>query len=113
MKTTQALFDEFSAAIQFPYYFGENWDAFRDCLLDLEWLSAEACGVIVSDSQSLLEESPRDLEILVEYLEEAGSEFKQEGKRFFTLFQYEGENKAKMCETLESVGVFFQEIDIK
>lgn len=113
MKTTQGLFDEFSAAMQLPYYFGENWDAFRDCLLDLKWLSAEAYGVIVSNSQSLLEVSPRDLEILLEYLEEAATEFKQEGKRFFTLFQYEGENKAKMCETLESAGVFSLEIDIK
>jgi hypothetical protein len=56
---------------------------------------------------------PRDPEILLEYLEEAATEFKQEGKRFFTLFQYEGENKAKMCETLESAGVFSLEIDIK
>lgn len=112
LKTTQGLFDEFSAAMQFPYYFGENWNAFRDCLLDLEWLSSDAYGVVVSDSQRLLEESPKDLEILIDYLEEAGSEFKQEGKRFVTLFHCEGENKAQVYQTLESVGVFFQEIDI-
>ncbi len=113
MKTTQSLFDEFSAAMQFPYYFGENWDAFRDCLLDLEWLSGEAHGVIVTNSHSLLEKSPEDLEILLDDLEEAGSEFKQQGKRFVTLFQYEGEKKSEVYKTLESVGVFFQEIDIK
>ena len=39
-KTTAALFDEFAAALQFPCYFGENWDAFDECLNDLEWLRA-------------------------------------------------------------------------
>ncbi|MGB7067863.1 MAG: barstar family protein [Pyrinomonadaceae bacterium] len=113
MKTTQGLFDEFSAAMQFPYYFGENWDAFRDCLLDLEWLPGEAHGVIVTNSHSLLEESSKDLGILFDDLEEAGSEFKQQGKRFVTLFQYEGEKKTEVYKTLESVGLFFQEIEIK
>jgi RNAse (barnase) inhibitor barstar len=112
MKTTEGLFDEFSAAIQFPYYFGENWNAFRDCLLDLEWLPGEVYGIIISDSQRLLEESPEDLDILIDYLEEAGAEFKQAGKRFVTLFHCEGKNKAEVRKTLQSVGVFFHEIDI-
>jgi RNAse (barnase) inhibitor barstar len=32
--TKGALFDEMSAALQFPPYWGENWDALRDCLAD-------------------------------------------------------------------------------
>ena len=40
--TEPAFFDECAAAWQFPYYFGENWDAFEECLTDLEWLPAEA-----------------------------------------------------------------------
>jgi hypothetical protein len=35
MQTLDALFDEFSAAWQFPYYFGYNWAAFDECLSDL------------------------------------------------------------------------------
>jgi hypothetical protein len=30
MTTTASLLDEFSAALQFPYYFGGNWDAFDE-----------------------------------------------------------------------------------
>ena len=112
MKTTQGLFDEFSAAMQFPYYFGENWDAFRDCLLDLEWLSGDAYGLIITNSHDLLKGSPQDLDILIDNLHEAASEFKEAGKRFVTLFHCEGENKTEVYKTLQSVGVFFQEISI-
>src|SRR5262245_41285350 len=34
-STATKLFDEFAAALQFPDYFGENWDAFSDCFADL------------------------------------------------------------------------------
>ena len=28
------FFDELAAALQFPYYFGQNWSAVRDCITD-------------------------------------------------------------------------------
>jgi hypothetical protein len=54
MDTVQSLFDEFAAALQFPYYFGENWPAFDECLADLEWLPGDAYILIITDSQLLL-----------------------------------------------------------
>lgn len=54
MTTTQGLFDEFSAAMHFPYYFGENWNAFRDCLLDLEWLPGEVYGIVITNLKDCL-----------------------------------------------------------
>ena len=52
-----AFFDESSAALQFPDYFGENWDAFRDCLADLSWLRAEAVVLLLADAAHLLEKA--------------------------------------------------------
>jgi RNAse (barnase) inhibitor barstar len=50
MRDEQGLFDEFAAALQFPYYFGENWDALRDCLTDLMWLPAKGYAVVIQDA---------------------------------------------------------------
>jgi hypothetical protein len=35
MRSRTGLFDEFAAALQFPLYFGENADAFDECVRDL------------------------------------------------------------------------------
>lgn len=35
-----ALFDELYNALNFPGYFGFNWDALSDCLCDLNWISS-------------------------------------------------------------------------
>lgn len=63
MRTTQALFNEVSAALQFPYYFGENWDAFDDCICDLDWLLPTP-GIIVliyGYGRVLIDDNPKEL----------------------------------------------------
>jgi RNAse (barnase) inhibitor barstar len=38
ITTTEALFGELSQRLQFPDYFGANWDALWECIRDLSWL---------------------------------------------------------------------------
>ena len=71
-RTVPALFDEFAAALQFPYYFGENWDALYECLTDLEWLPGDANILFITDSQWLLDrESSEKFALLLDVLENA------------------------------------------
>src|SRR5438132_9903762 len=56
--TRKELFHELAAALQFPYYFGDNWDAVDECLNDLEWLQAEAYVLFITNSDALLESEP-------------------------------------------------------
>ena len=57
-RTVAALYDEWSAALQFPLTFGENWDALRDCLADLVWLRADAVVLCLTDAGKLLDQAP-------------------------------------------------------
>lgn len=53
-RTKAGFFREISAAMQFPSYFGENWDALSECLCDLnEWLSFKAVTVVIDDYDRL------------------------------------------------------------
>ena len=57
--TRDALFQEWAAALQFLWYFGWNWDAFDECIADLEWLAADAYLLVVTN---ILDVLARDVE---------------------------------------------------
>jgi hypothetical protein len=60
MRTYNSYFDEISAAMQFPYYFGSNLNALNDCLRDLDWLPGKAYILAVLDASELLIDEDED-----------------------------------------------------
>jgi len=74
MRNTEALMNEFAAALQFFDGFGENWYALEECLdyLD-EWLPADAYVLVVESAEELLQESGiGELVSLLKVLDAAG-----------------------------------------
>ncbi|MDH6677826.1 hypothetical protein M2284_002025 [Rhodococcus sp. LBL1] len=61
MPTVAALFDEFAAALQFPYYFGRNKDAFDECFSEIGDTVGDDAVVLVLDADVLLNEQPTQL----------------------------------------------------
>jgi len=76
-RTWKGLFDEFSAALQFPAYFGENADAFDECIADLAWLPPRNGYVIVvgEPGQVLINAGAGALSALVSSLQRAAQEW--------------------------------------
>lgn len=75
-RTVPDFFDEIAAALQFPYYFGENWNAFAECIADLDWIEGDAYLLMVSDASLLLSEADtEDFSILMQTLSRANEEW--------------------------------------
>lgn len=80
--TVPGLFDEAAAALQFPAYFGENWDAFDDCVTDLGWLPADLYLLLVTQAGAFLSAAPDDdLRIAAEILGDANRRWASPGGR--------------------------------
>jgi Barstar (barnase inhibitor). len=75
-RMVETFFDEIGAALQFPYYFGENWNALSDCIRDLEWLPGDLYTVLISEADLLLNRAdPEDFRILIRILARANVEW--------------------------------------
>ncbi len=75
MHTTAGVFDEFAAAFQFPYYFGENKDAFDECLRDLPDFVGDAPGyvAVIRDADELLADQPGQRQWFTEAMRDAAT----------------------------------------
>lgn len=53
VKNDADLFKTISTALNFPDYFGNNWDAFEECLSDMEWLPTKSYVLMLFDAENL------------------------------------------------------------
>ncbi len=82
-----ALLDGLAASGAFPAWFGHNWDALSDCLVDLSWAPAQGYVVLVEEWESFAVAWPRDAGIAREVLEHAAAEWSARGTPFVALLR--------------------------
>jgi hypothetical protein len=46
-RTAPELFDGIATSCGFPDYFGRNWNALKDCLLDFSWIRPKPSGFVL------------------------------------------------------------------
>ncbi|MEO5957243.1 MAG: barstar family protein [Nitrospiraceae bacterium] len=71
-QTTDGLLREWARALDFPDYFGHNWDALEECLADLEWLPAKGYILLITDAVQVLPDDEEEYATLLEVLRDAG-----------------------------------------
>jgi hypothetical protein len=54
------LLDQLADVMSFASYFGNNWDAFEECVNDLSWKSAPGYVLIILDAFSLVQHLPEE-----------------------------------------------------
>lgn len=71
-QTTAGLLTEHARALDFPDYFGHNWDALEECLTDLEWLPAKGYILLITNAGCVLPDDEEEYETFLEILRDAG-----------------------------------------
>ena len=79
----EALMERVARAMEFPRWFGGNWDALEDCLTDLSWSSA-AGHVLLFEGAGELPGDERG--ILVDVLASAAAWWVDRERPFFAVF---------------------------
>ena len=67
--TKERFLQELAAALQFPHYFGDNWDALEECLGDLDWLDTSHLTLIITNTDKLLTHHEPDLGVFLTILQ--------------------------------------------
>lgn len=122
MRDLQGLFDEFSAALQFPSYFGNNGGAFFECIQEIpDWLPFGYGYVIVVEDSDQIQNDDDWLEFLVSSLADAAVSYAQPleqghyGDRapvpFHVVLQEEPSNEKPFKEWAEA-GAVIQQIQL-
>jgi hypothetical protein len=121
-RTVSSFFDEIAAALQFPYYFGENWGAFEEMIVDLDWLDGDAYLLLVSDGSLLLADADtEDFRILMQRLASANVEWltpneymprTRQPTPFHVLLQCSESDLPALSERLTQQGSEFELLDL-
>lgn len=115
MKTIDGLLNEFALRLQFPAYFGHNFNALKDSLTDLAWLPGDCYVLLFTDGVSVLSgEAEDDFAALIRVLRVTADEWGRPvpqgsvGQRsavpFHFVFQAAPDGADRLRERLERAG---------
>lgn len=71
INSKKSFFIKAAEVMQFPEYFGHNWDAFDECITDLEWVPAKRYVLIYNKPNLFAETNPLDWQIAYDTLQSA------------------------------------------
>jgi RNAse (barnase) inhibitor barstar len=88
VRDKNAFLNALAKALQFPEYFGHNWDAFYDCLLDLEH-GGNGTLLVLRDASGFARAEQDEFAAAVDTLADAADYWKGEGKALLVVVELE------------------------
>ena len=77
-----SFLERMAGALEFPDWFGRNWDAFFDCLADLGWRPARGYVLMLEHTESMRRDAPEALDTALAILGDAASAWESRGVPF-------------------------------
>ena len=81
----EALLGRFGAALEFPDWFGGNWDALEDCLADLSWRPAAGYVLLLHGADGFAARCADDFGVLVDVLGTCAASWREREVPFFAV----------------------------
>jgi RNAse (barnase) inhibitor barstar len=82
------------AALGFPEWFGHNWDAFNDCLLDMVWRPAEGYVTVLDHCDGIHGRAEADFVTLMQAFQSAAIEWREQDVPFWCLVDMQADGIA-------------------
>lgn len=83
------FFQACAETMNFPDYFGYNWDAFADCMNDLSWLSANGYILLYTQPKNFANNDPSEWSTVLLVLQEAVEYWKETETPMYILIRAE------------------------
>jgi RNAse (barnase) inhibitor barstar len=71
INSKETFLSKAAEAMQFPAYFGANWDAFDECITDLTWCPAERYVILYDHADIFAQAEPTQYQIALDILNSA------------------------------------------
>jgi RNAse (barnase) inhibitor barstar len=78
----ECLLERVAVALEFPDWFGHNWDAFFDCLTDLEWRRGPGQLLVLEHVGGLRSRSPEVFDTAILILGDVAEAWERRGVPF-------------------------------
>ena len=88
-RDKNAFLNAIAKALQFPDYFGHNWDAFYDCLLDLKHGDRAGTLLVLREASGFARAEPEEFAAAAATLADAADYWKSENKVLLTIVELE------------------------
>jgi RNAse (barnase) inhibitor barstar len=82
-RDKEQLLGSIGHAMAFPEWFGHNWDALLDCLVDLGWRPAEGYVVMLEHCDGIHGRAEADFVQTLQVFETAAAEWREQGIAFW------------------------------
>jgi len=80
-----ALLKQLGEALNFPDWYGANFDALHDCLTDPDWVTGKGLALFLTGTSSLHKSDPDGFATLIEVFQAVAGELGQRGVPFWVM----------------------------
>jgi RNAse (barnase) inhibitor barstar len=93
-----SAFTRIAQALEFPEWFGANWDALEDCLGDLSWLEGSGYLLLFDHTGSWRDGQAQEIATLIDVLNAVGATWAARGTPFWAVLPLPAESMPSIEE---------------